>query len=85
MAHYYFDIVEPVRRTSDTEGLDLADEAAARAHAATLLLEVARDIVLDGDVPALAVEARNEAGKPAFRASLRRHFSDRPSEGAARG
>ncbi len=85
MAYYYFDIVEPVRRTPDAEGMDLADEAAARVHAASLLLEVARDIVLDGDFPVLAVEARDEEGKPAFHALLRLHFSDQPTGGADPG
>ena len=60
MTHYYFDIVEGEDRTLDDVGLELADKGAARAHAASLLIEIARDFVRCGNLSALSVEVRNE-------------------------
>ena len=76
MAHYYFDIVEGDNRTLDEVGVDLADKAAATTHAASLLVETARDVVRDGDLAALVVEVRNEVGQREFIAKLRIQLSD---------
>ena len=76
MTHYYFDIVEGENRTLDDVGLDLPDKAAATAHAACLLVELARDVVRAGDLGALVVQVRNEGGQPAFIAKLQFQLSD---------
>jgi hypothetical protein len=76
VTRYYFDIVEGGDQTLDEVGDEFSDEAAARTHAASLLIEVARDVVRDGDVSALAVSVRNEAGKPAFHATLALQFGE---------
>lgn len=76
VAHYYFDIVEGDNRTLDEVGVDLADKVAATTHAASLLVELARDVVRDGDLAALVVEVRNEVGQREFIAKLRIQLSD---------
>jgi hypothetical protein len=76
VTRYYFDIVEGEDRTLDDVGLELADKGAARAHGASLLIEIARDSVRCGNLSALSVEVRNEVGQPAFHVMLRFHLSD---------
>ena len=84
MTRYFFDIVEAGEQTLDEVGDEFVDETAARNQAAFLLIEVARDMVRDGGVTALAVNVRNQGGKPGFHATLALQFGG-PSEGAARG
>jgi hypothetical protein len=84
VTRYFFDIVEAGEQTLDEVGKELVDETAARNQAAFLLIEVARDMVRDGGVAALAVNVRNQGGKPGFHATLDLQFSGL-NEGAARG
>jgi hypothetical protein len=63
VTRYFFDILEGGEQTLDEVGDEFTDDTAARNQAAFLLIEVARDMVRDGGVAALAVNVRNQGGK----------------------
>ena len=79
MHHYFFDIADGDDRTLDDVGVDFANEDAARTHAASLLIELARDEIRVGEVGVLAVEVRSSTGQPMFYAALHLQFSEGPS------
>ena len=83
MTRYFFDIVEGGEQTLDEVGAEFSDEAAAGTQAAYLLIEVARDMVRDGGVTALAVNVRKQGGNPGFHATLVLQFG--PNGASAEG
>jgi hypothetical protein len=67
---YFFDTIDNDQRTTDEAGLDLTDREAMRRVAVETLPHMALDALPDGAVHEFAVEVRDEAGRPVFRAAL---------------
>jgi hypothetical protein len=64
MARYFFDWRDNDSFDEDVEGMELPDLAAARVEASRSLLEHARDILPSVERQSLAIEVREESGKP---------------------
>ena len=79
MPRFYFDIDDGVHRSRDTEGADLPDLGAVRREAITVLPELAREALPDGDEQNFVCDVRDESGAVIFTAtlSLRAGWTDR--------
>jgi len=71
MPHYYFDVRDGEKFTSDDTGLDFPDIAKARDEAARVLTEIAKFVLPGAAVRELAIEVRDAAKQPLLRATLR--------------
>ncbi|HEY2009478.1 MAG TPA: hypothetical protein VGH23_10845 [Rhizomicrobium sp.] len=60
MPRYYFEIDDGRRKIADEEGSDLLDRQQAREEGVNLVLEFAREGLLDGDQRALLCKVRDE-------------------------
>ncbi len=69
MPKFFFDIVDG-SLTVDDVGTDLPDFSAARDQAVSVLPEIARDELPDGDERVFQVTVRDEGGKPMFKATM---------------
>lgn len=67
---YYFDTDDGRRKISDEEGADLSDSLQAREEAINIVVEFARDGLLDGDQRTVHCKVRDEAGASVLAASL---------------
>ena len=72
MARYFFDTFDGERLVRDEIGIELADLARVRVEAIEALPDIAREELPDGDQRLIAVQARDEADRIVFKASL--HF-----------
>lgn len=70
MTRFYFDTHDGDRTERDTEGVELPDEARARAEAKAALTDMARDHLPDGNHMGFRVTIRDEAGQEIYSASL---------------
>ena len=70
MPRFFFDIDDGERRGTDTEGLELADLAAARETAISILPDVAREELPDGDRRVFVCQVRNSESTVVFIATL---------------
>ena len=66
---FFFDIHDG-ELTTDDVGTDLPDLSAARDQAVTVLPDIARDELPDGDERVFQVVVRDEDGKPVFKATM---------------
>ncbi|KRD95850.1 hypothetical protein ASE63_12605 [Bosea sp. Root381] len=70
MPRYFIDTSDGDRSILDEEGIDLADDAAARLSALDALPDMARDVIPDGDERRLSVSVRNAEGEVIYHATL---------------
>jgi hypothetical protein len=70
MPRYFIDSFDGDTCFIDSEGMDFADDAAARYHALDALPDMARDEVPDGDRRRFVVSVRDQAGEVIYSASL---------------
>lgn len=70
MPRYHFDVTDAVDFSRDEHGLDCADDQEARIQADTLLPDLARERLQDGDQHEFVVAVRDEAGGVVCEASL---------------
>lgn len=70
MPRYFFDIIDAGRLTRDEFGDDLADDEEARDQAISLVADIAREGLPDGDRHEFIARARNERGETVYEASL---------------
>ncbi len=80
MPRYFFDIHNAGDFTPDKYGIDLDDDEEARSQAISLLPEMAREELPDGDQHEFAVKARNEEGTVVYEASLTLNGRWRPDQ-----
>ena len=59
---YFFDYIDNGTKTADEEGIELLDDAAARAQASLWLSEVASEVIPHDGQRKIGVEVRNTAG-----------------------
>jgi hypothetical protein len=71
MPRYFFDARDAGNVMRDEVGIELPDDKAARKHAATLLPDIARRGLPDGEDHSFGCDARNEGGSVVYRASLK--------------
>lgn len=67
---YYFDLQDAEGHHRDDTGLLCDDFESARCQAQSVLPEIARDQMPDGEHLRLACEVRDEAGRIVYRAEL---------------
>ena len=70
MTHFFFDIDDGENHVTDSHGLDLADKEAARREAISILPDVAREELPDGDRRTFICKVRDETDKVIFIATL---------------
>lgn len=70
MPRFFFDIDDGERRTTDSEGLELADLSAARDTAVSILPDLAREELPDGDRRVFVCQVRDDKGTVLFVATL---------------
>jgi Domain of unknown function (DUF6894) len=70
MPRYFFDVDDGGDAQRDEVGTDLGSLDEVRAEAISLLPNIARDEVPDGDNQTFAVLVRDDSGRPIFEASL---------------
>lgn len=70
MPRYFFDIDDGESRTRDSYGLELPDLAEVRNKAISILPDVAREELPDGDRRVFVCQARDEGGTVVFMATL---------------
>ena len=70
MPRFFFDIINAEDFTPDNFGIELDDDEEARQQAISLLPEIAREELPNGDFHAFTVKARNEDGTVVYEASL---------------
>ena len=69
MPRFYFDVRQDGRLTADTEGEELADNAAAEREATLVASHLTKELLSCGRGN-LAVEVRDKIGKPVVRATV---------------
>ena len=67
---YYFDITDAGHLARDEHGSECADDRDARDQAISLLPDIARDELPDGDQHKFVATVRNESGQIVYEASL---------------
>lgn len=70
MPRYFIDSSDGDYTDIDKEGIELADDVAARRVALDALPDMARDKLPDGDERSFEVRVRNASGAVIYRASL---------------
>lgn len=70
MPRFFFDIDDGKTRTADTYGLELYDLASVREKAISILPDIAREQLPDGDRRVFVCQVRDESGKVLFLATL---------------
>lgn len=70
MPRYFIDSSDGNFSHIDSEGVELAGDAAARYLALDALPDMVREVLPDGDQRQFAVSVRNEGGKVIYSASL---------------
>jgi hypothetical protein len=70
MPCYFFDIDNGEQHARDDEGLEFADQKAARDNAVSALPDIPRDAMPDGSQRDFAVTMRDQSGTAIFRATL---------------
>ena len=70
MPRFYFDINDGIHRSRDEEGEDFSDREVARREAITVLPELAREVLPDGDDHVCSCNMRDESGAVIFTATL---------------
>ena len=70
MPRYFFDIDDGERVSVDDHGCDLPDRQSARDQAISVLPDIARDELPDGDTRVFACCVRDETGRRIFEARL---------------
>jgi hypothetical protein len=70
MTHYFFDVDDGISATRDKVGTELNSLKELRAEAISLLPNIARDELPDGDDRCFAVRVRDGAGRYIFEASF---------------
>ena len=80
MPRYYFDIINAGNLTRDQFGVDLATDDEARNEAISLLPDIARQDLPDGDGHEVMARARKEQGEIVYEASLALHGKWRPGQ-----
>jgi len=70
MPRYFIDTSDGDRSLRDEEGIELADDAAARLSALDALPDMARDVIPDGDERRLSVCVRNAESEVIYHATL---------------
>jgi hypothetical protein len=83
MPRYYFDAWNGERIAQDNQGVECADDQAARNAAARALLDLAKDIVSKMNSCELSIEVSDESKKPVCRATLQfeiEHLGERAAE-----
>ena len=81
MTVFYFDVYDNGRLSRDDHGFDLDTAAEARNQAVSLLPNLARDQLSDGDHHSFVCVVRNAGGVALYRASLT--FEGRWDDGGA--
>ena len=70
MPKYYFDLYDGTSFTRDPHGLELANRSEARREAISVLPDMARDVLPDGDRRDFTVDVRTAAGEVVYTATL---------------
>ena len=70
MPRFYFDIDDGIQRTRDDEGTVLPDLETVRREAISVLPDLAREELPDGDNHIFSCNVRDESGAVIFTASL---------------
>lgn len=70
MPRFFFDVSDGEKLTTDEIGLELGDLERVRSEAIDALPDLAREQLPDGDERVFAVQARDEAGRVVFTATL---------------
>ncbi len=83
MPRFFIDTDDGDVRVHDDEGFDLADAEAARREAMTVLPDMARDKLPDGDRRTFVATVRDEAGSVLYSATLTLVGLSFPSPSAA--
>jgi hypothetical protein len=71
MPHFFFDVRDGEKFTSDENGLDFPNIALARDQAARALAEMAKFALPGAVARELAIEVRDAASRPLLRTMLR--------------
>ena len=71
MPRYFFDTTDAGKTTTDSVGIDLPDDEAARRHVGLVVPGLARKGLPDGELHTFECDARNEAGKIVYRGEMR--------------
>jgi hypothetical protein len=82
MGRYYFDVWNGDTVTQDNEGVECANEQAARKAAAKALLDLAKDIAGESTGCELSVEVSDESKKPVCRVTLQLEIEELGPDGA---
>lgn len=70
MPLYYFDVRDAKGFHRDEFGDEFASFDEAREHAQTLLPDIARDDLPDGELHSVSCDVRNETGRTVYRGRL---------------
>ena len=70
MPTFYFDISDGDEQVRDDLGIELSDVQAARRQAISVLPDIARDELPDGDRREFRAVVRDASGKTVFKAKL---------------
>ena len=70
MPRYFFDVRDSGGFTRDEAGEDFVDFAEARAQAQTLLPDIAREELPDGELHQISCDVRDDAGTLVYRGEL---------------
>ncbi len=70
MPRFFFDIDDGEHRFQDDEGFELTDDQEARNKAISVLPDIAREVLPDGDRRAFVSKVRDETGRTIFMATL---------------
>ena len=73
MARYFFDIDDGERHSRDGEGTELADREEARREAISILPDIAREELPDGNDRVFSCSVRDESNRVIFLARLTLH------------
>ena len=70
MPRFFFDIDDGEHRLQDDDGVELADDQEARMKAISVLPDIAREVLPDGDRRIFVSKVRDATGRTIFMATL---------------
>lgn len=83
MTRYYFDIHDHKGFHRDSDGIECDDAEDARKQAQTILADIIREQVPNGDIHEITGQVRDHAGLIVYKAQLRLQGTMHPGNGTA--